>query len=111
MIRLERRDGRPLRIGHRGAATLAPENTLRSFRVAVETGVDLIEFDVLALRSGELVIAHSNDLHEVSHGAATGSVRDCRSRGCARCARSCPRSTTRSRSSSTRRPRPGCTSI
>ncbi len=76
MIRLERRDGRPLRIGHRGAATLAPENTLRSFRAAVETGVDLIEFDVLALRSGELVIAHSNDLHEVSHGAATGSVRD-----------------------------------
>ena len=76
MIRLERRDGRPLRIGHRGAATLAPENTLRSFRVAVETGVDLIEFDVLALRSGELVIAHSNDLHEVSHGTATGSVRD-----------------------------------
>ena len=76
MIRLERRDGRPLRIGHRGAATLAPENTLRSFRAAVETGVDLVEFDVLALRSGELVIAHSNDLHEVSHGAATGIVRD-----------------------------------
>ena len=51
VIRLERRDGRPLRIGHRGAAALAPENTLRSFRAAVEAGVDLIEFDVIALRT------------------------------------------------------------
>ncbi len=76
MISLERRDGRPLRIGHRGAAALAPENTLRSFRAAVEAGVDLVEFDVLDLRSGELVIAHSNDLREVSHGAAAGTVRD-----------------------------------
>lgn len=75
MISLERRDGRPLRIGHRGAAALAPENTLASFRAAVEAGVDLIEFDVFALRSGELVVAHSNDLFEVSHGAAHGSVR------------------------------------
>lgn len=76
MISLERRDGRPLRIGHRGAAVLAPENTLPSFRAAVEAGVDLIEFDVLDLRDGELVIAHSNDLREVSHGVADGTVRD-----------------------------------
>jgi glycerophosphoryl diester phosphodiesterase len=74
VIAFERQDGRPLRIGHRGAAALAPENTLRSFRAAVEAGVHLIEFDVLALRGGELVIAHSNDLFEVSHGAAHGSV-------------------------------------
>lgn len=76
MISLERRDGRPLRIGHRGAAALAPENTLRSFRAAVEVGVDLVEFDVLDLRSGALVIAHSDDLREVSHGATAGTVRD-----------------------------------
>lgn len=75
MISLERRDGRPLRIGHRGAAALAPENTLRSFRAAVETGVDLIELDVLELSGGDLVVAHSDDLYEVSHGARRGSVR------------------------------------
>jgi glycerophosphoryl diester phosphodiesterase len=76
MIPLERRDGRPLVIGHRGAADLAPENTLRGLRAGVEAGVDLIEFDVLALASGELVLAHSDDLYEVTHGTARGRVRD-----------------------------------
>jgi glycerophosphoryl diester phosphodiesterase len=64
-----------LRIGHRGAATLAPENTLDSFRAAIAVGVDLIEFDVLDLTSGPLVLAHSDHLDEVSHGAASGRVR------------------------------------
>jgi glycerophosphoryl diester phosphodiesterase len=71
-----RRDGQPyVRIGHRGAATLAPENTLDSFRAAIDVGVDLIEFDVLDLRNGPLVLAHSDHLDEVSHGAASGRVR------------------------------------
>ena len=59
MISLERRDGRPLRIAHRGASALAPENTLAAFRGALDVGVDLVEFDVVALESGELVVAHS----------------------------------------------------
>lgn len=59
MISLVRHHGRPLRIGHRGAATLAPENTLSSFRAALEIGVDLVEFDVVASPGGELVVAHS----------------------------------------------------
>jgi glycerophosphoryl diester phosphodiesterase len=76
VIELRRRSGGVLRIGHRGAASLAPENTLRSFRAAAETGVDLIEFDVLDLRRGPLVLAHSDHLDEVSHGAVSGRVRD-----------------------------------
>jgi glycerophosphoryl diester phosphodiesterase len=76
VISLERRRGRPLRIGHRGAALLAPENTLASFRAALQVGVDLLEFDVFGLASGELVVAHSNDLFEVSHGTTAGRVRD-----------------------------------
>lgn len=76
MIDLERRDGQFLRIGHRGAAALAPENTLRSFRAALASGVDLIEFDVLDLPRGPLVLAHSDRLDEVSHGRATGQVRE-----------------------------------
>ena len=74
MISLERRDGRPLRIGHRGAAALAPENTLRAFRAAVAAGVALVEFDVLDLGGGEVVVAHSYDLREVSHGTLTGTI-------------------------------------
>jgi glycerophosphoryl diester phosphodiesterase len=71
-----RHDGSPLRIGHRGAAALAPENTLASLRAAVEAGVDVVEFDVLDLDRGPLVLAHSNHLSEVSHGrAARGRVR------------------------------------
>ena len=75
MIELRRKDGHVLRIGHRGAAALAPENTLDSFRAAIAVGVDLIEFDVLDLPKGPLILAHSDHLDEVSHGAASGSVR------------------------------------
>jgi glycerophosphoryl diester phosphodiesterase len=74
-VRLERRDGLPLIIGHKGAAALEPENTLRSLTRAVELGVDLVEFDVLDLSDGTLVLAHSDDLFEVSHGSVRGSVR------------------------------------
>ena len=70
-----RAGARPLRVGHKGAAALAPENTLRSLARAVELGCDLVEFDVLELQDGTLVLAHSDDLLEVSHGAARGRVR------------------------------------
>lgn len=56
------------RIGHKGADKLVPGNTIASFEKAVEVGVDVIELDVLWLRSGHpdlppeqrtpLVVAH-----------------------------------------------------
>ncbi len=59
MIDLRRAEGAPLlRVGHRGAGALAPENTLASLELAVELGCDLVEFDVLEL-DGRLVLAHS----------------------------------------------------
>lgn len=70
-----RSGSRLLRVGHKGAAALEPENTLRSLQRAVELGCDLVEFDVLDLHDGTLVLAHSDDLLEVSHGAARGRVR------------------------------------
>ena len=108
MIDLWRREHRPLRIGHRGAAALASENTVRSFRAAVAAGVDLIEFDVLDLPRGPLVVAHSNHLDEVSHGVARGRVRDLSLDAFARWPPSSRPSTTRSRSSSTKRPASAC---
>ena len=74
MIELRRRPGDFARVGHRGAAALAAENTLDSFALAVELGCDMIELDVLSLADGTLVLAHSNDLREVTHGAARGRV-------------------------------------
>src|ERR671935_3215029 len=74
MLELRRPRARIARVGHRGAAALAPENTLRSLELAVELGCDMLEFDVLALRDGTLVLAHSNKLREVTHGAARGRV-------------------------------------
>ena len=75
MIQLRRPDGRFARVGHRGASALAPENTLRALELAVELGCDMLEFDVLDLADGTLVLAHSNDLREVTHGVSTGRVR------------------------------------
>jgi glycerophosphoryl diester phosphodiesterase len=74
VIELRRRPGEFARVGHRGAAALAPENTLRSFELAVELGCDMIELDVLPLADETLVLAHSNDLREISHGAARGRL-------------------------------------
>jgi glycerophosphoryl diester phosphodiesterase len=51
----------PRRVGHKGAAHIAPGNTLASFEAAVQTGVDMIEFDVLSERpdgTGRLLLAH-----------------------------------------------------
>jgi glycerophosphoryl diester phosphodiesterase len=59
VIELRRPPGRFARVGHRGAPALAPENTLRSLQVAVELGCDMLEFDVLPLRDGSIVLAHS----------------------------------------------------
>jgi len=74
VIDLFRRDGRPLVVAHRGAPTLGPENTLEAFSAATALGVDMVEFDVLALERGPLVLAHSDRLEEVTHGAAYGRV-------------------------------------
>ena len=48
---------------------------MRALELAVELGCDMLEFDVLDLVDGTLVLAHSNDLREVSHGAGRGRVR------------------------------------
>jgi len=56
-----------IRVGHKGAAALAPGNTLASFDAALAAGVDMIEFDVLAVpgRGEQLYVAHDpGALHE-----------------------------------------------
>ncbi|MEJ2284318.1 MAG: glycerophosphodiester phosphodiesterase [Desulfobacterales bacterium] len=45
-------------IGHRGAAGLAPENTLAAFSRACETEVDAVELDVLLTKDQIIVVHH-----------------------------------------------------
>ena len=71
---MRRPDGRIIRVGHRGAPVLERENTLRSFGRAIELGVDFVELDVLELADRTLVVAHSANLLEISHGAVAGSA-------------------------------------
>jgi glycerophosphoryl diester phosphodiesterase len=47
-----------IRVGHKGAAHVAPGNTVESFEAALEHRVDMIEFDVLRTPDGRLVLAH-----------------------------------------------------
>ena len=61
-----------LKIGHRGARAYEPENTLRSFRKAIELGVDAIELDVRKTKDNELVVIHDEDLSKTTNG--NGSV-------------------------------------
>lgn len=53
-------------IGHRGAAGLALENTMESFRRALEAGVDIVEFDVHVTQDKQFVVCHDPDLRRVS---------------------------------------------
>ncbi len=60
-----RAEGRPLVLGHRGASAEAPENTLAAFRLAMQRGADGVELDVWRCGTGELVVAHDDDLRRV----------------------------------------------
>jgi glycerophosphoryl diester phosphodiesterase len=58
-------EGRPVVVGHRGASAEAPENTLAAFQLAMERGADGVELDVWRCGTGELVVAHDDDLLRV----------------------------------------------
>jgi glycerophosphoryl diester phosphodiesterase len=61
MIELRRGD-HALVLGHRGAARLAPPNSLESLGVAAEAGADGVEVDVLRGAGGRLVLAHGPEV-------------------------------------------------
>jgi glycerophosphoryl diester phosphodiesterase len=63
-----------LKIGHRGAAGHAPENTLASFRKAIDLGVDMIEIDVQITADGDLVVFHDSLIDRTTNGR--GFLRD-----------------------------------
>jgi glycerophosphoryl diester phosphodiesterase len=69
----------PKLVGHRGAAALAPENTLAGFRAAAEAGVTGVEFDVRLSADGVPMVIHDATLERTTTGqgqvaAATAAV-------------------------------------
>ena len=57
----------PLVVGHRGAAGLAPENTLASFQRAVALGVHAVELDV-QIHAGKLWVIHDATVDRTTNG-------------------------------------------
>ncbi len=57
-----------LKICHRGARAYEPENTLASFRRAIELGVDAIELDVRKTKDNEIVVIHNADVNKTTDG-------------------------------------------
>ena len=53
-------------IGHRGAKSVAPENTLKSFKKAIELGADFIEFDMHLSKDREIVIMHDENVFAIT---------------------------------------------
>jgi glycerophosphoryl diester phosphodiesterase len=60
-------------IGHRGAAGLAPENTLLSFQTALDLGVHMVELDVHETLDGHLICIHDSNVERTTNGAGTVS--------------------------------------
>ena len=56
-------------VGHRGAAGLAPENTLASYRAGIAAGADAVECDVHLSADGRPVLIHDADLGRTTDGS------------------------------------------
>ncbi|MGD0450648.1 MAG: glycerophosphodiester phosphodiesterase family protein [Candidatus Bathyarchaeia archaeon] len=62
-----------LRIGHRGARAYAPENTLTSFKKALEIGVDAVELDIRKTKDSQFVVIHDADVKRTTDGEGLAS--------------------------------------
>ncbi|MCO6498856.1 MAG: hypothetical protein J5I47_00575 [Vicingus serpentipes] len=54
--------------GHRGAAGLAPENTLAAIQLALDLGVDRIEIDVQQTKDNQIIVLHDRTLRRTTTG-------------------------------------------
>ena len=63
-----------LKIGHRGAKAYEPENSIRSFRRAIELGANAVELDVRKTKDDEIVVIHDAEVDKTTNG--TGKVNE-----------------------------------
>ncbi|PJN86918.1 glycerophosphodiester phosphodiesterase [Bacillus sp. mrc49] len=64
----------PLKIGHRGAAGHCPENTVASYKKAIELGAEVLEVDIHLSKDDVLVVHHDPTLDRTTSGK--GRLRD-----------------------------------
>jgi glycerophosphoryl diester phosphodiesterase len=64
-----------LNIAHRGARSLAPENTLAAAQAALDVGADMWELDVGVTADGELILIHDDSLARTTNVQARFSDR------------------------------------
>lgn len=65
---------RPLVIAHRGASAYAPENTMSSFKKAIEMSSDGIELDVHMTKDKAIVVCHDEKVDRTTNGK--GFIKD-----------------------------------
>ena len=62
-------------VGHRGSPTAAPENSLASYRKAIELGADAVETDVYLMHDGTLICNHNGTIDNYTTDEnATGAL-------------------------------------
>jgi len=64
----------PILFAHRGASAHAPENTLASFRLALEQKAEAIELDAKLTSDGVVVVIHDSTVNRTTNGK--GKVRE-----------------------------------
>ncbi|MFT4232543.1 MAG: glycerophosphodiester phosphodiesterase family protein [Leucobacter sp.] len=70
-----RRDGPVGIISHRGAAAVAPENTLAAMSVAIDQDVEFVETDVRLTSDGVPILMHDPELDRTTSGSGPVSER------------------------------------
>lgn len=61
-------------IAHRGASSIAPENTLTAFSKAIDLGVSCIEVDIRLSKDDSVMVIHDETLDRTTNGS--GKVSD-----------------------------------
>ena len=59
----------PKIIGHRGAASYAPENTLEGIQTAADMGIEWVELDVKLTRDNVPILFHDDTLERTTNGS------------------------------------------
>lgn len=70
----QRRNGRPLLVGHRGAMAVAPENTMAALEAGLAGGADILELDVQLTADQQVILFHDVDLAQKT--GAGGKISD-----------------------------------